>query len=690
MTLKTKFLLPATLLIIAGMSITTWLTYQRSTESLAAGAVDKAKSTVNGLQAAIELWVGGAQNEIITLSMTDEVFEPLGEGAVDPKLKERALALLMDSVSRHSMLDSILFIDAKGIVVGSTAPEKVGANYGEREYFQQAMAGKNFVSSPIFPAEGGPPVFVISAPIRSGGKIVGVISSGVKIASFTSEFVTPLDTPASYAFILAPDGDVLAHPNGKLVGKANLIKDEAYGREVAQNQRGAIDAVSLGIEKLIVFEKSKNLGWIVGMAINKDAAFADARSLGFLILLLSAGLVVILAAGIWLILSINVLRPIGALVVSAERIAEGDLDGVLESDRRDEIGVLQAAMAKMVGNLEEKITEADEKGRIAEQEAEKASAAMEEAEEARLRAERAREEGMLHAAGQLESIVEAVTNAMEAISGQVEQSSQGSRRQSERMTETATAMEEMSATVLEVAKSAETAAETADSARKNAGEGSQIVSKVIASVGEAQAKALDLKQDMAQLGEQVQGIGQIMNVISDIADQTNLLALNAAIEAARAGEAGRGFAVVADEVRKLAEKTMTATKEVGDAIAGIQKGTSKNVENVDQAVRRIDEATELAERSGRALSAIVTLVDQSTDQARSIATASEEQSAATEEINRSIMDVTRISSETADALDQSTNALLGLADQTRILRGIIDDMQAGGDGGLNSRKKIPA
>ena len=105
-----------------------------------------------------------------------------------------------------------------------------------------------------------------------------------------------------------------------------------------------------------------------------------------------------------------------------------------------------------------------------------------------------------------------------------------------------------------------------------------------------------IKTDIDQLGQQAQGIGQILDVISDIADQTNLLALNAAIEAARAGEAGRGFAVVADEVRKLAEKTMDATKEVGKAISGIQDGTKRNIANVEQSVKIIEKTTELADQ----------------------------------------------------------------------------------------------
>ena len=235
----------------------------------------------------------------------------------------------------------------------------------------------------------------------------------------------------------------------------------------------------------------------------------------------------------------------------------------------------------------------------------------------------------------------------------------------------------MNATVMEVAKNASAAAEISDNARSKAKEGADVVSRVVAGIAGVQSQSASLKEDMGALGAQAEDIGRIMAVISDIADQTNLLALNAAIEAARAGEAGRGFAVVADEVRKLAEKTMVATKEVGDAIRGIQDGTRKNMDNVDRSVEAISGAALLANQSGEALNAIVRLVEGAADQVRAIAAASEEQSAASEEINRSIEDVNAISGETADSMAQASQAVMELAKQSQELKTLIEDMTAG-------------
>ena len=279
-----------------------------------------------------------------------------------------------------------------------------------------------------------------------------------------------------------------------------------------------------------------------------------------------------------------------------------------------------------------------------------------------------------HIAQDANAIADRLSTATEQLSAQVDQASRGADQQTQRVSETATAMEQMNVSVLEVARNAGDASDTTTNAKSKAEHGADVVNKVVQGINQLHTQALALKSGMASLGDQAQSIGQIMTVISDIADQTNLLALNAAIEAARAGEAGRGFAVVADEVRKLAEKTMQATREVGSAIQGIQNGTSQNIDQVNDTVSTIEQTTELAATSGAALSEIVVLVDQAADQAHSIAAAAEEQSATSDEINRAIDQINTISSETSSAMSQSAAAVIELAKQAQELKKLIAQM----------------
>lgn len=382
-----------------------------------------------------------------------------------------------------------------------------------------------------------------------------------------------------------------------------------------------------------------------------------------------------LAILLGLYLTYSILTPLKKGMIFAAAVAQGNLNEDLDVHQRDQIGHLADSLRVMVEALRSKISEAEQKGEEAHQESEKAKEAMIEADEAREKAEHAKAEGMFQAATQLESIVEIITSASEQLSAQIEQSSRGAEEQSRRVGDAATSMEEMNSTVLEVAKNASNASSTADQAKAKAEAGSKVVSHVVRGIEQVQQHAQEMKNDMGNLGKQAEGIGQILNVISDIADQTNLLALNAAIEAARAGDAGRGFAVVADEVRKLAEKTMTATKEVGQAIRGIQDGTKKNIDNVERSGKAIEEVTTLANTSGESLREIVSLAEATTDQVRSIATASEEQSSASEEINRSIEDVNRVSMETYDAMRESAQAVTELANQAQVLKTLIENMK---------------
>lgn len=268
-----------------------------------------------------------------------------------------------------------------------------------------------------------------------------------------------------------------------------------------------------------------------------------------------------------------------------------------------------------------------------------------------------------------------VAASSEELSAQVEQVSRGAEVQRERVESTASAMSEMNSTVLEVARNAGQASEQSEGTKHKAEEGAGLVSQVVAAINEVNAVAQKMQSNMGVLGKQAEAIGSVMNVISDIADQTNLLALNAAIEAARAGEAGRGFAVVADEVRKLAEKTMSATQEVGRNIEGIQTSTRTNIEEMGNAVTGVASATDLANSSGEALREIVDMASVNSSVVASIAAAAEEQSATSEEINHAITEINTIVDETTSGMIQASEAVQDLSRMAQELNRVMDELK---------------
>jgi len=276
------------------------------------------------------------------------------------------------------------------------------------------------------------------------------------------------------------------------------------------------------------------------------------------------------------------------------------------------------------------------------------------------------------ALSEVKSAVEATASASTQISSSTEEMAAGAQEQSTQTTEVAGAIEEMTKTILETTKNAGSAAEQAKKSGLAAEEGGIVIKETIEGMNKIAKVVKSAALTVQELGTNSEQIGTIVQVIDDIADQTNLLALNAAIEAARAGEQGRGFAVVADEVRKLAERTTKATKEIGEMIKKIQKDTGEAVKSMDLGTQEVEKGIQFVEKSGKSLNEIIVSANGVVDVISQVAAASEEQSSAAEQISKSIEGINGVTQQSAIGVQQIARAAEDLNNLTMNLQNLVE------------------
>ncbi|HEU0264648.1 MAG TPA: methyl-accepting chemotaxis protein [Geobacterales bacterium] len=355
-------------------------------------------------------------------------------------------------------------------------------------------------------------------------------------------------------------------------------------------------------------------GWIIGSGVYVDDIKAQVTQVRWAVLggLLFLAIAILSIAGS---VGQGIVRPLRHVVTNLKEIASGDSDLTkrLTVERQDESGELAEAFNHFMDNMA----------------------------------------GIIGKVSQTATLVASAASQLHITSDQM---ATGAEEVAAQAGTVATAGEELAATTMEIAQNCATAFESSQEATSAATSGAGVVSATIEVMNRIAGRVKGSAQTIDSLGSRSDQIGEIVGVIEDIADQTNLLALNAAIEAARAGEQGRGFAVVADEVRALAERTTKATKEISQMIKGIQAETRGAVAAMNEGVREVEKGTTEASRSGEALQRILDLIHSVTGQVNQIATAAEEQTATSAEISNNMQQITDVVQKTSRGAQESATA----------------------------------
>ncbi len=589
---------------------------------------------------------------------------------------------LGELLDMYPEISAAYLVGRAGTMIANPDTQFIGTDISDYPSIISALAGKSDIEVRVSRTSGKLGTY-LTAPVVDNGtqEVLGALVFRLNLDSLYDKTVGRIDLENNMvSYVYDSDFRIVMDMHDEHVGRkdGNL----SYLQDMKKAPLGLVRINTDEKKSVAHYALIPSLDWYIVLDTPVEDRIAPSERLFFEIGRIALFIIIVMSAII-----IYVARGIAIALREGAEIATFVAAGNLKltdehikhitklAAQKNEIGDLALGLGVMIQNLEKMVKSSEEATNEAKAAVAVAEQAKHEADEAAALAAQARREGLLDAAKQLEGVVNVVASASEKLTQQIELSSRSVSDQAERIADTASAMEQMNSTVLEVARNSGESAQISENTRQKALAGAQITEKCKNSILVVQEESLKVRNNMNALAEHAQSINTVMGVITDIADQTNLLALNAAIEAARAGEAGRGFAVVADEVRKLAEKTITSTTDVANAISAIQTSTENNVKQVDVAVQGIEEATALATQSGEALRDILEMADLSAAGVRTIATASEEQSVTVREVTSSIEQINDIATDTNNAMVEAADAVTELSAQTQELSNIIDQLK---------------
>ncbi len=496
-------------------------------------------------------------------------------------------------------------------------------------YKAASGASQTIVTEPYIAASSGKLVITLATPVQQDGRLIGVSGADTDLQTI-SNLVNALDFDGQgHAFIVNGEGKVLIHPKAEMALKSLA---DLYPQGTPRIAAGLQAVTEGGREQFISFTRVEGVpsaDWYVALVLDQDAAFAMLGELRTSAIVATLIAVVAIIALLGVLIRV-LMAPLHVMRRAMHDIAEGegDLTRRLTIHAQDEFGSLGQSFNRFVERIHESIRE------------------------------------VASATGQVNAVAAQVVSASNASIDKADQ-------QSSRTSSVAAAINQLGAAAQEIAQNAALASQHSSEARGLAEDGQQVVGNTIEVMNQLSARISDACGNIETLNAHTANIGQILDVISGISQQTNLLALNAAIEAARAGEAGRGFAVVADEVRNLAHRTQESAQQVQSLIEELQAGAQTAVSTMNQSRQHSDHSVGIANQAGQRLGSVTQRIGEIDGMNQSVATATEEQTAVVESINVDINEINTLNQEGVLNLQSTLRACTDLERQAERLQHLV-------------------
>ena len=499
-----------------------------------------------------------------------------------------------------------------------------------RPWYKGAQSSNgSTLTEPYIDAATGQLIISIATPSSKGSQSIGVVGGDLSLQTLV-DTIGALDFGGmGYAFLVSADGKVLVHPDKTLVMKTLA---DLYPKNTPKISRDFSEVQANGKDNIVTFTPIKGLPsvqWYLGISVDKDKSFAmlsEFRTSAVIATLIAVAIIIALLGMLIRVL----LQPLHVMTRAMQDIAdgEGDLTRRLTIQNHDEFGTLGNAFNRFVERIHTSIREV--------------SSATEHVNEVALRVVSASNSSMVN-----------------------------SDEQANRTNSVAAAINQLGAAAQEIARNAAQASSQASDARQLAEDGQQVVERNIKAMTDLSTMISASSSNIEALNSKTVNIGQILEVITSISQQTNLLALNAAIEAARAGEAGRGFAVVADEVRNLAHRTQESAQQVQTMIEELQVGARNSVTTMSESQRHSHDSVEIANLAGERLNSVTQRIGEIDGMNQSVATATEEQTSVVESINMDITEINTLNQEGVENLQSTLRACTDLEQQAARLKQLV-------------------